>query len=135
RLAHLDRRSGGAHQGKISAVTGPHAEGGTGTGHRCARLRRRGRVIVEGISEETRLRRRGLALLLLRAAEKEIEQTFGRDGVGGKREGARDRNRNDNSGAAPHARKTRTVTQRLLHPTLPTGPKKSDPGEGVRLSS
>ena len=46
-----------------------------------------------------------LVLLLLRAAEEEIEQAFGRDGVRSKGDRACDRNRSDKSGVAPHARK------------------------------
>src|SRR5215470_13472562 len=45
-----------------------------------------------GVGEEACLRRRRLLLPLLRAAEEEIEQAFGGDGIGGERDRSGDRN-------------------------------------------
>jgi hypothetical protein len=68
------------------------------------------RIIVERIGEK-----RGLVLLLLAAAEKEIEQAFGRTHLGRQRHGANDGGSNKH--AAQLALKGQFRTQRLLHPT------------------
>jgi hypothetical protein len=68
------------------------------------------RIIVEKIGEK-----RGLVLLLLATAEKEIEQALGRTHLGRQRRWANDCGSNKH--AAQLALKGRFGTQRLLHPT------------------
>ena len=76
RLAHLNRRRIAAGERKILAVAAAYAKRRSGI--RCHGARRRRGLLVEAkwIGEEVRLRR-GLALLLLEAAEEEIENAFG----------------------------------------------------------
>jgi hypothetical protein len=66
------------------------------------------RIIVIG-------EKRGLVLLLLATAEKEIEQAFGRTHLGRQRHGANDGG--SNKRAAQLTLKGQFGTQRLLHPT------------------
>ena len=64
-------------QREIAAVAAAHAKSGAGavaTGARWRGLL----VLAERIGEETRLRQRGALLLFLEAAEKQVEQAFGR---------------------------------------------------------
>ena len=56
-------------------------------------------------------------MLLLSAAKEEVEQAFGRNGAGYKRDGAGNDNSSDKRGVAPRLRKRLTRTQRLLHAT------------------
>ena len=60
-------------------------------------------VEAERIGEEIRLRRGLPRLLLLDAAEQEIEQAFGGNAAGHKRKRARKRRGGDKRHAAPHA--------------------------------
>jgi hypothetical protein len=76
-------------------------------------MRRWLRIIVENIAEK-----RGLVLLLLAAAEKEIEQAFGRTHLGRQRHGANDSGSNKH--ASQLALKGQFGTQWLLHPTQRT---------------
>src|SRR3984957_17122227 len=71
------------------------------------------RIIVENVGEK-----RGLVLLLLAAAEKEIDQALGRTHLGRQRHGTNDGGCNKR--AAELTLKGRFGTQSLLHPTRRT---------------
>src|ERR1700688_881637 len=79
------------------------------------------------------VRRRGRRLLLLQAAEKQIEQAFGGSRARGNRNQAREYCRGDKHHAAPHALMRKLCTQRLLHPTQRTLPKRSNASAPVTL--
>src|SRR5262249_24686997 len=110
--AHLRRRGGAAHQRKIFSVTAAHAEARSRACDNRPRGRRWLQISVENISEK-----RGLLLLLLATAEKEIEQAFGRTHLGRQRHVANDGGSNKH--AEQLALKGQLGTQRLLHSTAP----------------
>src|SRR5437667_8299189 len=127
RLAHLNRRRMAAGQRKILAVAAAHAKRRPGA--RCHGSRRRRGLLVEAerIGKEVRLPR-ALALLFLKAAEEEIENSFGGRHARCKGNGANERDGSKHH-AAPPALTRQLCTQRLLHPTQQThrGDERPDP--------
>src|ERR1700736_2583175 len=113
RLAGLNRRGVAAHrQRKIFAITASDTEGRSGAGHALRRRRLWCRlVIAKRIGEEAGLGRGRARPLFLGAAEKHVEQAFGRNTAGGQRERSRYRGGNKRR-AAPHAQKSQLCTQR-----------------------
>src|SRR6202035_4357384 len=117
RLAHLDRRGAAAHgERKIPAVAAAHAKGRAGAACDDRARWRRG-LLVERIGEEIGLRRGLWLLLFLEAAEKQIEQAFGRRHGWRQPERACECCGGNKHHAAPHALTRQLCTQRLLHPT------------------
>src|SRR5439155_20035811 len=117
RLAHLNRRRMTAGQRKILAVAVAHAKRRPGA--RCHRARRRGLLVeAERIGKEICLPR-ALALLFLKAAEEEIENSFGGRHARCKGNGANERDGSKHH-AAPPALTRQLCTQRLLYPTQQT---------------
>ena len=116
RLAHLRRRRGAARgDRKILAVAAAHAKGGAGACDTRRSRRRRHRIVAIGICKETGLRR-GLADLLLDAAEKHVEQAFGDGRIRHGQHGA-GKDGGSQQRPAPQGPKSQLGTQRLLHPT------------------